>query len=195
MFPSYANIKLPRLVALCGNPKSGKSEVQRILKEKFSYQPVDDAAVIRRFAIDWLGLTEEDVTTQEGKQKIVEILGKEWQVRDILGTYGCKLEEMFGEWIFPYTATRNLSDLMRYSFGSVRRNQGRFYKQQGGVVIEIQNPLAKPSPYAFDRYDKSVVDIVIDNDSLERGANRAEALLDLEAKVERAIFQLSQGAA
>lgn len=186
------DLKLPRFIAICGNPKSGKSEVQKILQEIYGYQPVDDGRVIRRFAIDWLGLTENDVYSQEGKARYVEILGKRWQIRDILGTYGKKLEEMFGKWIMPYLGTRNLPEGGLYSFGSCRRDQGLFYKSLGGVVFEVKNPLAGPSPYDFDQYDASIVDVTIENDGLSRFEDKVEARKDLEAKVMRAVLQVAE---
>lgn len=173
---------LPRFIALCGNPKSGKSLVQKFLTKHFGYQPIDDGAVIRRFAIDWLGLSHDDVYTQEGKARYTEILGRRWQHREILGEYGNRLEDMFGKWAMPMFGTHNLPKGGLYSFGSVRRDQGAFYKAHGGVVIEIRNPLAGPSPYEFDRYDAALADRVIENDGLTRLAP-AEALADLEQKV------------
>lgn len=182
---------LPRFIALCGNPKSGKSTTQKILQDRFGYQPVDDGAVIRRFAIDWLGFSHDDAYTQEGKAGYVEINGKTWQRRDILGTYGKHLEAMFGDYAMPMFGTRTLPEGGLYSFGSVRMNQGGFYKQQGGLVIEIDNPLAPPSPYAFDQFDKSLVDYKIENNALALGLSPEAALRDLETKVIQAIGALT----
>src|SRR6476619_5721995 len=98
-------MQLPWLIGICGNPKSGKSEVQNILKEHYGYIPLDDGLALRQIARDHLGLSWEDVSTQEGKARFTEILGKNWQHRDILGTLGEKLEEMFGENITPWMTT------------------------------------------------------------------------------------------
>lgn len=165
---------LPRFIALCGHPKSGKSEVQRILHQEFSVVPVDDGEVLREFAINYLNLSVEDVYTQEGKAKTTEILGKEWVNRDILGTLGKQLEDMFGEHIMPFIATRNLSLDRSFSFGSVRKTQGAFYKANDGVVIQVVRPGATPSVFEFDKFDESLIDHVIQNDG---------SIEDLEQKV------------
>lgn len=182
-------LPLPRFIGLCGNPKAGKSLVQEILQERYGYTPVDDGHVLREFAVEKLGLSWDDVQTQAGKAGYTEILGKNWQNRDILGTLGAQLEDMFGEHIMPFIATRNLANNGRFSFGSVRKSQGQFYRDQGGLVVEVQNPLAKDSPYAFDRFDRSYVDAVIVNDALTR-MDPEMARFDLVAKIDTMINRL-----
>lgn len=164
----------PKLIALCGNPKAGKSEVQRILHQKFGIVPIDDGEVLREFAINYLNLYPEDVYTQEGKMRSTEILGVDWNHRKLLGDFGAVLEGMFGEHIMPFIATRNLASSRMYSFGSVRKTQGEFYKNNNGVVIEVTRPGAEPSGYSFDTYDRSLIDLYINNDG---------DLVDLERKV------------
>lgn len=174
--------QLPKFIALCGNPKAGKSEVQTILERRFGYQPVDDGHVLRKFAVENLGLSWDDVKTQDGKARKTNILGKNWVNRDILGTLGKQLEDMFGEHILPFIAANALPAAGLYSFGSVRKTQGWFYKQRGGFVIEIARASALPSPYAFDQYDKTCIDATIINDG---------SLADLEAKVVAAVSELA----
>ena len=165
MQPSISReIKLPRFIALCGNPKSGKSEVQKILDSLYGYEPIDDGHVLREFAVEKLGLTWDDVQTQDGKAAYTDILGKRWQNRDILGTLGKQLEDMFGEHIMPFIATRGLSPYRFYSFGSVRKTQGHFFRANGGVVLEVRRPGVGPSGYEFDKFDRSAVSGVVDND-------------------------------
>jgi hypothetical protein len=182
---------LPRLIALCGHPKSGKSEAQIILQKTLGYQPVDDGEALRAFAINQLGLSITDVYTQEGKSRYTEILDKSWQNRDILGTLGKQLEDMFGEHIMPWMAMRKLDPTKRYSFGSVRKNQGIFFKRHGGIVMEIKNPDAKSSRYEFDKYNTSIIDIEILNDALNNGLPVEEAREDLQSKIITALNYLS----
>lgn len=186
---------LPDIIALCGNPKAGKSEIQKILQQEFNYQPVDDGAIIRRFGMSELGLTHDQVYTQAGKLETVEIMGRVWTVRELLGVYGNQLEAMFGKHVMPYFGTRNLDPNQFYSFASVRRDQGAFYKERGGVVIGVRNPTAGPSPYEFDRFDESLVDIWIDNDSqvTMKGFLPSEQLADLRRKVIYAISIINSG--
>lgn len=185
--------QVPRLIALCGNPKCGKSTVQEMLGEMFGHHPVDDGYPMRKFAMDNLGLTRDQVHTQEGKASFVEIAGKTWQVRDILGTLGNKLEEMFGAHCMPMLAVNGINPdpTMSFSFGSVRRDQGRYYQDRGGVVIGIRNPVAPPSNYEFDRFDETIVDAWIENDGQARGLEREESLLDLRRKVFLAVEAVS----
>ena len=174
---------VPHLIALCGNPGSGKSTAQKLLLQLYGHEPVDDGFAVRDIAMRHLGLSHDDVYTQEGKARSSEILGKTWQHRVILGEVANRLEEMFGDHIMPWIHTRKLDPAKRYSFGSVRRDQGLFYKQIGGVVIGIRNPLAPPSPNEFDRFDETVIDHWIDNDGLARGLEPEQALLDLADKL------------
>lgn len=153
---------LPHIIAICGNPTSGKSEVQRILATKGVY-PIDDGEPLRRFAVDSLGLLPADVRTQEGKLRATAILDRDWEHRKLLGEFGKKLEELFGPDIMPFMATRKLDPNVSYSFGCVRRKQGWFYKRLGGVVLGIERPGVKPSGNDFDEFDKTAVDHWIPN--------------------------------
>lgn len=178
---------LPHLIGICGHPKSGKSEVQRILSEEYGVHPVDDGHALRQFCQQHLGLSHDETHTQTGKAGHTTILGRRWQNRDILGTLGAQLEAMFGEYIMPWIATRGLDPNQAYSFGSVRKIQGDFYRQQGGLILAIRNPLVHASPYAFDAFDESLVDVWIDNDAQARGLSREDGLKDLRDKVVAAI--------
>lgn len=190
---------LPRIIALCGNPKAGKSEVQKMLHRHYGYEPIDDGHVLREFAVEKLGLSWDDVATQEGKVRETEILGKTWQHRKVLGEFGKVLEGMFGEWIMPFIATRNLDPNKRYSFGGCRKTQGLFYRQMGGLVVEIDNPDAGPSGNDFDLWDKSAVNYVLRNDAPFHkrngvvGYEAMNTLANLEGKVFKMIEEIRCG--
>lgn len=159
----------PRFIALCGAPLSGKSEAQRLLHNALGYVPVDDGRPLRVIAKNWMGLSERQVTTQEGKAETVRLNGKDWLVRDILGEIGNAFEEKFGGDIIPLMALHHygmISELSKagYSFGSVRRKQGHFYRRHGGMVIEIVRPGVEPSGREFDQYDPTAVDVTVLND-------------------------------
>lgn len=164
----------PRFIALCGYPKSGKSTAQRLLHNALGYVPVDDGRPLRVIAMNWLGLTERQVNTQEGKAETVCLNGKDWVVRDILGEIGNAFEEKFGGDVIPLMAMNHYQmykNIERggHSFGSVRRKQGHFYRRQGGMVIEITRPGVGPSEFEFDWYDPTAVNATVVNDgSLEQ---------------------------
>ena len=157
-------MKLPQFIALVGLPKSGKSEVQTILHQHFNVLPVDDGEPMRLFAMDFLGLSEEDVYSQEGKLRTTVINGHVWENRKILGELGRALETLFGADILPWIATRGARLDQSYSFGSVRMKQPWFYKRAGGVVIGIRRPGTVPTGNSWDEFDVNAVDVWIDND-------------------------------
>lgn len=173
-------LRLPHIIALCGYPGSGKTEVQTLLCE-LGVQAIDDGAPLREFSRSWLGLSHSDVYTQEGKLRSSKIAGKDWQNRQMLGELGKKLEEMFGPDIMPFMATRRLLDVACYSFGSVRRRQGWFYKDLGGVVIGIRRLGCGPTGNDFDEFDGDAVDYWIDNDG---------SIDDLRLKIEIVLQRL-----
>jgi hypothetical protein len=134
-------------------------------------------------AMDYLGLTAEQVFTQEGKLETVTVNGREWQVRKILGEIGNAFEEKFGGDIIPIMS-HNARPKGSYSvFGSVRREQGKYWRDQGALVLEIVNPLAGPSQYEFDQFNASYCHARIINDGLARGLDHAAARQDLLNKL------------
>lgn len=177
-------INKPLVIALCGHPQSGKSEAQRILEWRYGAIPVDDGWPMRDFAIRHLGLSIEDVTTQEGKAKWVELAGKRVQVRWILGEFGNAIEAMFGPDAIPTISARSLEPGKLYCVGSMRRMQGRVWRAIGGLTVKIDNPIAKPSPYEFDWFDESLVDVVLENHALAWGHTKATALADLTTRLD-----------
>lgn len=186
---------LPRFIALCGNPTSGKTTAAEILEELFGYKLVDDGQFLRKIGIDHFGLTHQQVYSQAGKLESVVINGETMTVRDVLGRIGNGFEEQFGADVIPELAYNNLRDANgfaphqingfggRFVFGSVRREQGWYHRKRGALVIEIENPLAEPSPYEFDRYNAKACHISVLNDGLARGLSPAEARKDLASKL------------
>ncbi|GLQ53578.1 hypothetical protein [Devosia nitrariae] len=157
-------MEFPRLIGICGHPGSGKSEVQRILQSAFGYEPADDGWPLRDIAIRHFGLSLDDVTTQAGKCRWTSVTGSRMQHRDILGRLGNALEHAFGHQIMPWLACQSLDPGRRYSFGSVRRDQGKVYKALGGAVIGVRRLGVGPSEFEFDRFSEEIVDVWIEND-------------------------------
>ncbi len=172
-------MKTPKIVALCGKPGSGKSTAAELLKEAYGYKIVDDGLPLRKMAMDYLGLTEDQVFTQDGKLEMVSLNGRDFQVREILGEIGNAFEEKFGGDIIPFMSLNQMQDGEHYVLGSVRREQGHFWADQGALVIEIDNPEAEVSKFEFDRYSTAAVQHTVLNDGLTEGMHEDDALLRL----------------
>lgn len=189
----------PRYVAFCGVPKSGKSLAQEILLDNYGIEPIDDGAILREFAMKYLGATRDQVYTQEGKVSPAHWpngdpmmnaqTGEHMTWRRVLGLLGNQLEAMFGKYVMPMTACAQLDGLPGpFSFGSVRRDQGMYYKNNGGIIVEIINPQAVPTGNEFDNYDASICDYHITNDALARGLSVEGSKKDLQAKLQMVVI-------
>lgn len=168
------------MIALCGVPGSGKSEVQRILHEQFGIKPIDDGEFARLNCMDLFGMTVDDVYTQEGKLRTTEILGRQWQNRNVLGEYIAALESTFGEHLSPQWAVRKARQIKMsnpetpgFSFGSVRRSQGHYYRNLGAAVVEIVRPGTQKTGNSWDEFDQSAVTHTLLNDTDIDGLKRA----------------------
>lgn len=173
---SYS-LNLPRYIAICGFPTSGKSKVQEFL-QSYGVCPVDDGRVLRDTCKVCFDLTEEQVTTQAGKREFVTFNGRQVQVRDLLGEMGNYLERQYGPEIIAEFAVRaahakygsHLRAGYSVSFGSVRREQAADYKRIGktlggdAICLGVRRPGVPPSPFEFDAFNPANVDVWIEND-------------------------------
>lgn len=165
-----------KLIALCGAPGAGKTEIQKYLTERFEVAANDDGLPMRDFAMRHLGLSEEDVYTAHGKARTVTLPGGEvWTVRNVLGDLGLKLTELFGPDVIPAMGYRQAMKLsgkvLAVSFGSVRQSQARFFKSRGAKVIEVIRP-GCVAQNDFDRYDRSYIDVTLYNDGTVEDLHR-----------------------
>ncbi len=155
---------MKRYFALCGLPGAGKSEVQKILWHDHQVIPVDDARPLRDAAKVLYNLTEEDVTTQHGKARVIQVGERHITVREVLGELGNYVEAT--DMLHLPKLARLKADEMhpgcRVSFGSVRRNQGEVFRGAEGLVIEVVRD-GIDLINEFDAYDTSLVDIRIHN--------------------------------
>lgn len=185
---------IPRYIALCGWPKSGKDEVAKSLARYFATITIDDGHCLRQAAPTLFGCDAIDPYTQEGKSRVYETIAGPKEVRWMLGELGNALENHFGEGFMPYTAMEHAERRVvpgqsrpRFVFPSVRKSQGQFYKAKGALVVEVHRPGVEDSSHAFDAWDKSYVDMTIINDSTLEALDRAvhEAFWDIEHFSER----------
>ncbi|MBA8881703.1 hypothetical protein [Phyllobacterium myrsinacearum] len=175
--------EIPQYIALCGHPTSGKTTAAEIIGEIYGHATADDGLPLRKIAIDYLGLTQHQVFTQEGKLENVVLNGREWQVREILGEIGNAFEEKFGGDIIPLMSHNARPKEATAVFGSVRREQGKYWRDQGALVLEIVNPLAGPSKFEFDTFNPVHAHAQILNDGLARGLSKEDARKDLAVKL------------
>lgn len=197
---TIARSNLPKLIALCGNPKVGKSTIQSVLQERYGIIPQDDAYELREACKILYGLTDWHVTTQEGKASEVEVLGQKVVVRKLLGEFGKVLEAYHGQDFIPDQAIKrclapyggSLARAALMSFGSVRRSQGRVYKRYGGLVLEVCREGFEEAANDFDRYDKNLVDIQIWNPG--PGAPRAALVEEIARKLDPIFPVISKAA-
>lgn len=173
----------PSIIALCGNPTAGKSTAAQIINELYGHELADDGLPLRKIAIDYLGLTPEQVFTQAGKLEMVEINGRMWQVREILGEIGNAFEEKFGGDVIPLMSHNARPKGSRSVFGSVRREQGRYWREKGAMVIEVLNPDAGPSKFKFDAYNPEYCHHQVVFDGMSRGLTYEEAKVELAGKL------------
>lgn len=154
-------------VALVGNPKCGKSTIAEMMAEEFGGVVIDDGEILRKAIPILTGIPQEWCYTQEGKVQTVRVGERDEIVRQALGELGNWMEGRYGTHIMPLRAMELSSerhpDAPFYIYPSCRKDQGWAYRKQGGLVIEIANPRAKPTGNAFDLWDEDCVDMVLYN--------------------------------
>ena len=155
-------------IGLCGNPKSGKTTIADMLAEEMGGVVIDDGLILRKAVPILFGIPEDEPFTQEGKAKVYDVCGRQETVRQMLGELGNWLEGRYSELFMPIRAMQiakeEYPDKDVFIYPSVRKFQGKAYKDAGGVIVEIENPKAPKSPNAFDVWDDSVVDFWFTND-------------------------------
>lgn len=155
-----------RFIALCGYPKAGKSEVQKIITQRYGLASVDDSRPLRDAAMHLYGLSEWHVSTQEGKSTLIRIGDEEVPVRKLMGDLGDYLETR-DPFHFPRLAVatcRARRDSHAFVFASVRKNQPLFFRDTGeALIIEVTRQGCAPLA-PFDEYERSCIDFTIPNE-------------------------------
>lgn len=178
---------LPKYIALCGWPKSGKDTVADEIARQAGAFKMDDGLVLRRACPILFGYDKAFPFSQEGKATLIDLPDGQETVREGLGELGKWLEDRYGEQFLPWRAIRMAqtheakTGTERYLFSSVRKTQGLTYKKNGGVVIQVRRPGVNSSPFDFDKFDESLVDVIFENDG---------TMEDIPAKVSKLLEQL-----
>jgi len=158
--------RLPKYIALCGWPKSGKDEVAKIFATLLNARVIDDGAPLREAAPLLFGYDEELPYSQSGKSVEVDTPNSQITVRQTLGDLGKFLEDTYG---IEFMSWRAIKETTRHPnphfiFPSVRRSSASAFHKAGGIVVEIRRPGFDSSSHDFDWYDPTLVTHVIDND-------------------------------
>lgn len=135
---TYENIKLIGLVGLAG---SGKDTVADLLKdqgwEKFAF-----ANALKDMCIDYLGLSKDDVYTQEGKMKFNEFWGM--TNREILQKVGTDcFRNMFHKDTWVKIAELKIKKLLQQGKRIIVSdcrfdNEAELIEKFGGIVMQVQ---------------------------------------------------------
>ena len=161
-----------RYIALCGAPKAGKTEIARILERDWKVEQVDDKGPLRDAVRTLYGLTDWHVDTQEGKAALVDVGGKQVDVRTLLGELGLYMEKDDPHH-FARLALREVQASGRkgpFCFPSVRHDQAKVFKATGeALVIEVVRP-GCAVVNGFDWYDPSLADVQLHNTWKGRGS-------------------------
>ena len=158
---------IPRLVGLCGFPKSGKTTVAELLALLYGAELVDDGKILRDACASLYRAPMTDFTTQEGKAASRKVCGISFTNRQLLGDLGNLLEGFYGQQFMPEQAIESI-DFSRnvpfFVFPSVRKTQGLSYvsSKHGGIVVEVRRTGCK-AENDFDQYDTKYVNYTINN--------------------------------
>lgn len=166
------------IIALCGYPCSGKSTLQRYFAERYGFSAIDDAGFIRQEAMRRHSLTLEDVSTEDGKQKLIETENGVRTVRAIMADISDEFIAAYGTQYKPQQALLAAQGQDRVCFASVRRDEAKTYRDAGALIIEIMRPACGPLTQADD-YDRTLVDITLHNDgNLQEFLNEAGGIIE-----------------
>lgn len=172
-------------IALCGYPKAGKTEVQKIISRRYGFVAHDDSRPIREAVKILYGLSDWHVYTQDGKASLIDTPAGRVTVRKAMGDLGCFLEEK-DEFHLPRLALKNCQQenpAGLFVYASVRKNQPSFFKATGkALVIEV----TREGCFAaddFDEYVRDPIDFSIEN--YRNTSDPEQSLKDLEVRVTR----------
>jgi hypothetical protein len=156
------------LIGVVGHPTHGKTTSLKIIQQLTGAVVFDTGEPLRRACMDLYNLTWEDVSTQEGKAKLVYRPEHRDRVtvRQALGDYGKVREAQSDDkniWTTISVEQAQASLFPVLAFDSVRMGQGEVIQREGGIVLEIRDVNKPNSPHDFDQIDPRFTDFVVSN--------------------------------
>lgn len=166
------------LLGLCGYRTSGKSEVAKILVEKYNFEIIDTKKLLRELASD-ITRTPADLLKQTGFKEL-PYQGRTH--REIMGELGKTLENLFGHDYLLRRALHRVDKTKNLIVDSLRMDQALFFE---GTVVEVKSDKVTPSGFDFDEYNRTRINYSIDNSgSLKQLSDCVDVMmLDYKSKI------------
>lgn len=178
------------LVGVAGKAASGKDTVAAILKEKYGFKRLAFADELKRVARHLLGLTDEDVTDHEAKERVNPRWGK--SPRQLLQGMGEGIRRYVHEDVWVNFVLQDVELYPNIVISDLRYpNEAKAIKAQGGFLIRVNRPgkgsktgADHVSETALDSFKGAFWDHEIDNSgTLDQLATKVrEVMADLEGR-------------
>lgn len=153
---------VPVFVGITGAPGSGKDTLANLMAELDPSVYVADAAgPLRRMMSELTGIPYEVLKTQEGKRSLVELNGRMYEAREVMGKLGVHLEETYGMGVMAWMAIGSVPpgyDI--YVFPGARRDASVYRKR--GMVVNLSRP-GCGTTYGFDAAEEAPEDMRVYN--------------------------------
>ena len=154
---------MKKIIALVGNPGSGKNEVANILCRVHGYKLIDDSYWLKSIAsrkynipVDWF------YDRRYKDEAISDLAGK--SPRQLAGELGNEIESLIDPVVFAKLAYSEMPESGLYVVPSVRQTQPDFWKSVDATLIEVVRSEAIDPGNNFDWYNAERVDFRIHNE-------------------------------
>ena len=159
-------VRLPRIIGLCGDIGSGKSTVAKFLWEEYGYGAASFAAKLKAVAKDVFGLTDEQVNGTQAEKAapiphVMDRAGNPRSARFILEYLGTEGFRAIDPYVWVDYAMRKVDQHSDGSPGSPRwvfqdvrvPNEFEAIRDRDGVVWEVVRDDKPPFPVStYDAY-------------------------------------------
>ena len=133
-----------RLIGLCGRAQSGKDTLAKLLEQDSGWMHFAFADALKGVCMDYLGLSYDDVYTQEGKKKFNDFWGM--TNREILQRVGTEaMRDGFDKDVWVKIAELKARSLLEKGERVILTdcrfpNEAEMICRLGGIVVEMERP-------------------------------------------------------